>query len=272
MSTLSTIAAFGFADFNPPTLLPIYRRLGCASAQFYRNTKNPPAARDARNIANDAGTPIDSIHGVFGPEFDPSAPDEATRRAAVETYKAEGELALSLGGPFVVVHPAPPAKDVSLITPETINARYARLKKSMEELAALGEKQGVVYLIENIPPNYEIGSDVAKIAALIRQVKHPNLRMCFDTGHAHMVGSAAVALEHCHDVVSYFHVHDNDGRTDSHEIPGKGSLPWENLGWCMKRLAVKAPAMLELFQSEPTLEGEIASGLPKNLRRWLALA
>lgn len=271
MPKLATIAAFGFPDFNPVTLLRLYRRMGCQSCQFYRNPKNPPAAADARRIAQDSGLPIDSIHGVFGPEFDPSSPQEECRRAAIDAYRLEGDLALELGGPRVVVHPAPMAKEPSELTPQVRAARVDPLRRSLADLALLGERSGVVYLIENIPPNYLFGSDAIQLAMLVRQLNHPAVRMCFDTGHAYMVGSPAAALEACRDVVSYFHVHDNDSRTDAHLIPGRGTLPWRELARVMARFP-DTPAMLELFAPEPEMESELTDGLPQRLKSWLALA
>src|SRR3990172_8336743 len=79
MPYLSTVAAFGFADFNPPTLLPLYRQLGCRGCQFYRNPENPPAPAEARRIAEDAGLPIDSVHRLFGQDLDPSTPNHPAR-------------------------------------------------------------------------------------------------------------------------------------------------------------------------------------------------
>jgi sugar phosphate isomerase/epimerase len=271
MALLATVAAFGFPDFNPPTLLPIYQRLGCRTCQFYRNTHNPPKPADARKLVEDLGIPFDSIHGVFDPEHDPSCPDDKIRQAAIETYRKEGELALQLGGPRVVVHPSSPAPEGTEITTGQRAARISPFRRTLEELARIGEKLGVVYLLENIPPNYWFGSDPVQIGGMVRAMSHPNIRMCFDTGHAHMVGKADELLDKCRDVVSYFHVHDNDAVKDSHQIPGKGSLAWEPLGDRMAKMRDDLPAMLELFESEATLKGQVSNGLPGKLQKWLAL-
>lgn len=276
MPRLATVAAFGFPAFNPPTLLPIYRRLGCLTGQFYRNTRNPPTAADARRIAGDAGVPFDSIHGVFGTDYDPSCPDEKVRRDAVQTYIREGELALELGGPLVVIHPGPPAAKPADITPASRAARVAPFQKTLAELAHQADRLGVTYLFENIPPSYLFGNDPALIARLIRQINHPRIRMCFDTGHAHMSSldgspGAATSLEICRDVVAYFHVHDNDAKSDSHQVPGLGNLPWDELGREMNKMPREVAAMLELFETEPALESHLAQGLPDKLRGWLGL-
>ncbi|MCC7192239.1 MAG: sugar phosphate isomerase/epimerase [Phycisphaeraceae bacterium] len=276
MTKLATVAAFGFPDFNPPTLLPLYRRMGCRTSQFYRNTRNPPAVADARRMAEDAGLPIDSIHGVFGPEYDPSCPDERIRRDAVETYIREGELTRQLGGSMVVVHPAPSAAQLSDITPAVRAARIAPFQKTLADLAREGDRLGVIYLFENIPPKFLFGNDPVQLAQLIRQMNHPCIRMCYDTGHAHMScldgpSNAVAVLDEVRDVVSYLHVHDNDGRADSHQVPGLGTLDWNALSLVLSKMPPATVSMLELFEPESSLKNHLNAGLPQKLRGWMAL-
>ncbi|MCE9591601.1 MAG: sugar phosphate isomerase/epimerase [Planctomycetes bacterium] len=276
MAVLATIAPFGFPDFNPPTLFPIYRGLGCRTLQFYRNTKNPPDLDAVRDLGRELGMPFDSIHGVFGQEYDPSSPDPAIRRQAVETYRTEGIVALHLGGTMVVVHPTPLYTPADNVTPQTEAARVAPMMKSIEELARIGESNGVTYLIENIPPPplFRFGGDPVAIAAMVREFNHPRVRMCFDTGHAHIYTPTPVdqALAACADVVEYFHVHDNDGKTDTHLVPGRGNLPWEALSKVMAtKIRKDIPAMLELFHSEAVMKTEAADGFAAKIVKWMAV-
>ena len=271
MPYLSTVAAFGFDEFNPSTLLPLYHELGCTGSQFYRNTDNPPPTSEARRIAQDAGVPFDSIHGVFGPQYDPSSLDDSVRKATIETYRREGDLALELGGPCIVVHPSPHADDPKNVTQHHRDQRIDPLRRSMEELAGIGHHLGVTYLFENIPFPAYLGHDPAQLASLIRELNHPNIRMCFDTGHAHMTCSADAAIEGCGDVIAYLHVHDNDSIKDSHQIPGQGTYPWKAARRTMVALPPQVPAMLELFESEQTLQRHINDGLGQKLAGWLAI-
>ncbi len=269
MARLSTVAAFGFDDFDPPVILDLYRQLGCVSCQFYRNPANPPTARQARAVTRDAGVPIDSIHGLFGPEYDPSSPDARTRRAAVDTYRREGDLAAELGGPMVVVHPSPFAPGGDEILPGERRRRVDPLRRSMEQLAAAGEKTGIVYLFENNPDFAWIGNDPIELAGWIRQLGSPHVRMCFDIGHANMTGSVADRLALGADVIGYMHVHDNDGRLDNHQLPGRGHVDWAAVRRTLRATSLKAPAMLELFYVADELREFIAEGVGRKLAHWL---
>ncbi len=269
MARLSTVAAFGFDDFDPPRTLSLYRRLGCTSCQFYRNESNPPTVDHAVAVTRDVGLPIDSIHGVFGPSYDPSHPDEQVRQNAVNVYRREGELAAELGGPMVVVHPAPISPEALPITPAQRNRRIAPLRKSMEELARAGENLGVTYLWENIPNNYFIGNDPIQLADLLRQTGSPHARMCFDTGHALMTGTVADRLAACADVIGYMHVHDNDGKEDSHFMPGDGVIAWEPVRDALRAAKLDVAAMLEVFYLDDKLSACVDSDLPRKLADWL---
>lgn len=272
MARLSTIAAFGFDAFNPPAQLRLYRQMGCRSCQFYRNEQNPPTHTDARRIAEDAGLPFDSVHGLFGPAYDPSSPDEPTRRATIDVYRREGDLAIELDSRMIVVHPASLAQPGDDRSEATRHLRVTALRRSLDDLAAIGRSLGVTYLVENVPDNYLLGSDPAQLAQFIRDAASPHVRMCFDTGHAHMTGSASPTLRQCLDVVSYLHITDNNGQVDSHTIPGQGTIDWQALADPIRQLPGDTPAMLELFETEQSLRDQLANNLPQRLEAWLSLA
>lgn len=172
---------------------------------------------------------------------------------------------------MVVVHPAPRAAEAADVTAASRAERIDPLRRSLEELAELGQSLGVTCLLENLPGDCEFGSDAAMLADLIRKTQSPYLRMCFDTGYAHLTDRASDCLQACHDVVSYLHSNDNDGRCNGHDIPGDGSIDWPALTGPIGRLPLDIPAMLELFISESTLQDRILNGWPDQLKRWLAI-
>ena len=260
MPLKATIAAFGYADLDPEAVLARYAAAGCRVCQV---TRNPEAAFDiqaAGRVCSDAGLEIDSLHGLFGPELDPSSPESVVRRRTVDLYKSEAEVALELGGGSVVVHPAPfDTSSRPALTDEARTERGAILRESLTELGEHGESVGVTYLIENLPTLARFGTDVLALSDVVRGLGSPRVRMCFDTGHAHLVAgrlgmSAASLLERCMDVVSYLHVHDNNGLTDQHQMPGQGTIEWRQIGVVMQRMGEDVPAALEVFLTPEKLD------------------
>lgn len=270
MACLATVAPFGFETLDTRTLLPLYHRLGCRACQFYRNVANQPRVEDVLAIVADAGLTLDSIHGVFGPQYDPSSPSEPERQFAMTAYRSEAELAVSLDAPKIVVHPGPQMPDGTAFFDPSPERRAAALKRSFDDLAKIADEMGVRFLIENLPPNFLAGGDPPQLAAMIRDFDHPRIRMCFDTGHAHISGEAAEALQQSIDVIDYLHISDNDARKDSHLVPGKGTCPFDEMASHIAKLDHTVSAMLELFESPRSLEGHLASGLADRLADWFA--
>ncbi len=269
MNSLATVATFGFGDFHPPTILALYRALGCRGSQYYRNEADPPREMEVIEACREAGLPIDSIHGVFGPKYDPSSLEDPVRAASVEIYHQEGLLARRLGGSMVVVHPAPNRAPGTTVSPAETELRSQALERSSRELAKIGEKIGVTFLIENQPPMAYLGTDPRQLAKLVRKIASPRFRMCFDVGHAHLTDSAAQSLRDCADVIDYLHIHDNDGTEDLHLLPGDGNIDWLEIRSALVDSGLKVPAMLEVFYMKDRLEKAVRSDLPANLAYWL---
>ena len=273
MAELAVITPFGFS-FEVSRFLSAWGELGCTKAQFYRNEQKPPTVADALAAAARSGFTFDSIHGVFGEHLDPSSPDSAHRDACLKVYEGEGELAVALGGPMVVVHPScwnPGRREMSRAEVEASSAlRWPHLHDFMSRLAAIGERLGVVYLIENQPFNCPLGHDVRALAKAIRAVQSSSIAMCLDTGHAHITGDVAQAVIDAGDVIRYLHIHDNDKRLDDHRMPGDGNINWDEFAAALRKTGNPSTRMFEVFYDEAKVERAAAAGLKEVLAGWMA--
>ncbi len=269
MPVLSAIAPFGFS-FDPTRFLSAYRSIGCSTCQFYRNEQRPPKPSEALKAVSDAGLRFDSIHGVFGFHIDPSSPDALHRKRCVDIYETEGKLAVELGGPMVVVHPSawnPGMRMMTLDEVETASVpRWPRLHEFMMALAEVGSKTGVIYLIENQPRNCPLGHDTVKLAEAVLKVNSPHVRMCLDTGHAHMTGDLIETTRKALPAVAYFHIHDNDQKVDDHRMPFDGTIPWDKFGALLRETNATQPRMLEVFYDEARVEELARNGLGTRLQ------
>jgi hydroxypyruvate isomerase len=274
MTEMAVITPFGFS-FEVVRFLSAWRALGCTRAQFYRNEQKPPTVAEALAAAAKAGIRFDSMHGVFGEHIDPSSPDADHRAKCLTTYEAEGKLASDLGGPMVVVHPScwnPGRKEM---TPEQIEVtsgpRWPLLDDFLRRLAEIGERLGVVYLIENQPLNCPLGHDVARLAQAVRSINSPAIRMCLDTGHAHITGNLADSVRVAADVIAYLHIHDNDKKLDDHRMPGDGNIDWPAFADAVRQTGLTAPRMFEVFYDEARIEAAAAAGMGPKLAAWCAM-
>lgn len=248
MMTFGTVGAFGFEDFNPPEVIGLYAAAGCTVVQIYRNRLKEISAKEMKSVCADLGLRIDSLHAHFGDDLDPSSEDEKVRAAAVELYRREGEFCRELGGDLAVVHPSPPHVPVG-----NLEKRYTQLAKSFDELARIGEKLGVTYAFENMPPYHPVGGDVERLVEAIVEFGHARIVFLLDFGHAHMTCGIEKAIRMAGPDLKYTHVHDNDGKNDTHILPGRGSLPWEAAGRALGEVSYNGVFMLEVFEKADDL-------------------
>ncbi|MBC7835261.1 MAG: sugar phosphate isomerase/epimerase [Phycisphaerales bacterium] len=274
MAALATIAPFGF-DFDPARLLAAYRALGCTACQFYRNEAKPPTVREALDAAAAGGLIFDSVHGVFGFDYDPSSPDPSERARCLDVYEQEAELCLQLGGNMVVVHPSkwtPERRPLARAEAEAHAAqRYPLLDDFLERLAAVADRVGVTFLIENQPMNCYVGNDPAQLARHVIAAGSTRIRMCLDTGHAHITGDVVEALNDAGPAISYLHMHDNDRTVDDHRMPGDGTIDWRGAASVIRRALPRATRMLEIFYPVERVEALAAAGGGEKLRQSVGM-
>lgn len=118
-------------------------------------------------------------------------------------------------------------------------------RRYVEALLPVAEQANVIIAIENtnhatpigfypgmteqVPLNRNIWEfdDTQRILSFVHSFDSPFVRICYDTGHSHLLGKMLPDLDAFHDDIALFHIHDNDGAgNDSHTQPGYGNTPW----------------------------------------------
>ncbi len=274
---LGSVAPIGFDEFRDPQWLGCMRELGCTSMQIYRNRhgneadrSGPVTIRQIQEYVAAAELPCDSLHGLYGNDLDPSNPEEKARLAAIDVFKAEGDLALQLGGPLVVVHCAG-------IFPHGLphgekEVRRNQLRKSIEELGRFGQSRSVRYAFENLPPYHAIGYDVADLAELLDEVDLPAVGMCFDVAHANLTGDPIQAVIQGGGQIDYVHICDNHGFSDDHLMPFSGEIDWNAFAEAIRRVGYDGVLMLEVFYKLDELRRLIDEGIGEKLAQFIYLA
>ena len=90
---------------------------------------------------------------------------------------------------------------------------------------------------------------------IIRQVNDPRIRMCLDVGHVNAYSKVPVMewLESCADIVSHFHIHNNDTSRDAHGQLMDGTIPMKELLAVIAEKCPNATLTLELMNAEPSV-------------------
>jgi sugar phosphate isomerase/epimerase len=269
---LGTVAPIGYEEFASPEWLASLRRLGCSVVQAYRNQAVPVTTRQMVEHILAGGMPCDSLHGVYGGRLDPSSPNEDDRQYTVRALKREGTLVRELGGSLVVVHCSPLMHEPVAVSAEEYAARDGQLRKSIAELGPFGATVGVWYAFENLPGYHPMGSDVGRLAEMLRQVGAPHTGMCFDTGHANMTGDVILAIAAAREQILYVHLCDNDGLADQHLMPGRGTLEMDDVAAGLRAAGYSGTVMLEVFQPADAMAEFVRDGYADRFARFLRIA
>jgi sugar phosphate isomerase/epimerase len=116
---------------------------------------------------------------------------------------------------------------------------------ALEELSIFARQRGAEILLENIPN--ELSS--AERLLTFEELTHIGLNYVFDVGHAHMNEGVEAAFELMKERIRSTHVHDNDGKKDSHMVPlaGEGgTIDWKKAMELLRSRADQYPLVLEL--------------------------
>src|SRR5215475_14509806 len=173
-----------------------------------------------------SGVPLNSVHSPLYPDYEggrAGAPpvnvastDRAGRIEAMDEIKRALEIAEQIPFRFLVQHLGTPNESFS-------EKKFEAAMTSVEHLRAFAKPLGVRILVENIPNEL---STPERLVEFIRTTHFDDVGVCFDTGHANMMGDVASAFEAVKHCIHSTHVHDNDKVKDSHLWLGDGAIDW----------------------------------------------
>ena len=167
-----------------------------------------------------------------------AAPDKDAREAAIDKTIQALRAFRPLGARIAVIHPSAPGGAGDGDT-------YEALEASIERLLPLAEESDAVIAIENIPS--ALGR-AEPLAGFVARIGHPRLKTCIDTGHALITEgqNTRSAIERLAPFCVATHLHDNDGRSDAHLIPGEGAFEWPPFFTTLDAQSYSGPLALAL--------------------------
>lgn len=186
-------------------------------------------------------------------DANPVSPDPAIRKKAIEQMKWRIEMAAIMGvqvigGPF---HSA-----FASFTGEPPDAEERkRSAEVLRPVAEYAQKYSVVLTPESLN-RFEcyLYNTLDDISVLIKEVDHPNLRMIYDTHHAHIEekNMRDSILKH-RDLIAHVHVSENDRGT-----PGSGQINWDSVFKSLHEINYDGWLTIEAFSRN---NPEFASGI-----------
>jgi len=267
---LGTIGAFGFDEFPPHLTLPCYRDLGAKTIQAFRRHGSGVSAETISTLCRKLELHIRAIHASFEAPLDLTAPDRQVRRETLATLAEDAAWAERMQARFMVVHPSPPFEDTSrLPDPRDEHDRAQRFPDCLKALLPIAEKHHLTLLIENMPPYHPFGRRIVDMATLVRHFDSPHIRLCLDTGHLNIVGSPLPQIEKVLDLVCDVHLSDNDGTSDDHLLPFKGTFPWDAFAELLHRRNYTGSLTMEIFFTPEQLRAQFTDPYRRKIHSLL---
>jgi sugar phosphate isomerase/epimerase len=225
----------------------------CAPQHF--SYRAPERVREIGDALGEYGLKLHALHSPTERDLAPgresgvaisiSDTERIRRLDAVDEIKRALEVAEHIPFKFLVQHIG---HGRQVADPRKMDAAFS----SLEHLTVFAKARGVTIALEN--RGDELGSP-SSLQHFITDTHLHDLRLCFDTGHAHLETGVEPGFDMMRDRVATVHVHDNHGEKDEHLLPFEGTIDWDATFGTFAASPQALPMVLELK--------ELAGGKPE---------
>ncbi|WP_349946590.1 sugar phosphate isomerase/epimerase [Lacrimispora sp. BS-2] len=211
-------------------------------------------------------------------KYEPNKPDKL--EYILEEMKKSIAICKLLESPYLVMHPLELAFELGRVEEERINLEY------FGSLAEEASRQKVVICIENMPYRRvgrvwegacsEARKTLEYIDILNKRAGEECFGACFDVGHANVLGkNLREEVKALGSHLKVLHIHDNDGVTDSHQLPysfsdartGLCTTDWSGFLWGLREISFEGVLSFETYRSFTSFPGVLQDSLLQFLYR-----
>ena len=226
------------------------------------------------------GVNLIAVHAPWGQGYDLCCPEKGRRPGMIEDHKRAMNYCAESGCRTYTVHMGA-YESVFYHTP---NSELRPLVvNTLENLLPTAEKLGLVIALEN---SYERSHTPDEVIWYIQQFDSPFIKCCFDVGHAHLMapfpgkkrekyfgemdaawGPVVEEYEGAYENLAPYivtcHLHDNDGYSDAHRLPGEGTVDWKTLIPAIRRCPELISMQTEVIITPGLSIGKLVSAFRK---------
>ncbi len=182
----------------------------------------------------------DDVWGRSGPHavLNITEPVKSKRLQVVDEIKRALDIAEIVPFRYFIQHLGVSGEEYS---EQKVDSAFSAL----EEISVFARQRGVEVLLENTPNAL---SSAERLLMFFEQT-HLNLNVCLDTGHANMREGVDTAYRLLKSRIRSTHVHDNNGKEDSHLFPllaEGGTIHWPRAMDALRSAEDQYPLLLEL--------------------------
>ncbi len=213
---------------------------------------DPNHVRDVGQWFSDHGLALQSLHaplftgtergGSGRPAVSVAHLERRHRIESMDEIKRAIDVAEILPFRYVVLHLGLPDEEYDL-------RKFDAAFTSLEHLKIFAKERGAQLLLENTPNEL---STPARLMEFL-QYTRLDLKLCFDTGHAHLAGGVRPAFQFLKDRVVSTHIHDNRRENDDHLMPYDGEIDWDETIRDFRSANEQLPLIFELQDYGPEI-------------------
>lgn len=265
---LGVMVTAGFRNVATADDLRVARSIEAVCVEVLPNWRDCPDPGPVGREICDAGQLVHSVHGGWGSNsivcerIDLGSGDERVRGESVDDVRRCIDWAVGVGARHLIVHPG------GLSASEEMEIRAESLVRSLRALAEAAPGESFV-CVENMPRGVWPGSEMGDLARIVERVGRSEVALVVDTGHAAIVEDAASQTKKAGARLASTHVHDNDGKQDSHKIPGSGIVDWSSWITALDEIGYGGPVMLECIRDLRGREEAELKRFGEKIRRML---
>jgi sugar phosphate isomerase/epimerase len=227
-----------------------FRELEIFAARQHLDYSDPRQVRDVAQWFFDHGVTLTSLHAPLftdegwgrrgGLPVSVAYLERRLRINSMDEIKRATETAERLPFRYLIVPMGLPGEEYD---PPKFDAAFT----SLEHLKIFAKARGAELLLENVPSQLSTPERLLEFLAYTRL----ELKLCFDTGHAHMIGGVHPAFESLKGLVVCAHLHDNHREKDEHLMPFDGDIDWKQALRDLRALPNGVPMVFELRDYGP---------------------
>jgi len=245
-----------------PVLLAEISQAGIATVEIFCaprhfSYREPQAVRELADTLGEYRLALHALHSPTERDLSPgresgvpisiSDPERIRRLDAVDEVKRALEVAERIPCRYLIQHMGHGRQSAD---PRKLDAAFS----SLEQLSIFAKARGVTIALENTPD--ELGA-ASSLQHFIADTHLHDLKLCFDTGHAHIEEGVEPGIDAMRERVVTAHIHDNHGEKDEHLLPYEGTIDWEAALAALANAPQPVALVLELKEQaggKPTLD------------------
>ena len=185
----------------------------------------------------------DDVWGRSGPNsyINITEPVKSKRLLMIDEIKRALDIAETIPFRYLIQH-------LGVSEEEYDEQKVEAAFTALEEINLFARERGVEVLLENIPNQL---SSAERLLTFL-ELTHLKLNFCLDVGHANLKEGVSTAYTILKGRIRSTHLHDNDGKEDSHLFPffsTGGSINWKKTMELLRSGGTQFPLLLELRET-----------------------